>query len=221
MNIETFGYRGNFVFQNPLIIENQNKNLMLIATPYGRPDDLENCLNDFLNEFESQSVDLDSTSAYPKLTCFNDHENLLYTCIQFLNDNIYSNFNRNILTLGCDLFCLYKQGSILYFAQLGWPLVLLNRDKKNIPISADYASLPKNKNEGAYLPSHLLGLESSINLKIQQINTTKKSELLLIKSNESPDSLMSLYPCSLREIANVYAEENPQQGFWMGKISDL
>lgn len=221
MTFETFGYRGLFSFKSPVVAQNQDETLLIIATPYGNTNSLESSLEEFITEFETQAVDLDSTSPYPKLTCLNPHENLVFTNLQFLNDIIYSNHNKEVVNLACDFFCFYKVRSTLYFAQQGWPLILLHRDGQNIPLSAEYASLPVDKSAAPFIPAGLLGLESSVNLKINQINLDEKSEILLMKSNESPDSLMSLYPCPLKEIANVYASENPEQGFWMAKIADF
>ncbi|MGH1468858.1 MAG: hypothetical protein ACRBBP_08270 [Bdellovibrionales bacterium] len=219
MKFESFGYRGSFVFTPPLVFKSQSENLIVAATPYGNSADLENCLAEFLNEFENQSSDLDATSPYPKLTCFNGQENLLYTCLQFLNDYMYSNYNKSSINLGCDLFCALRVEDTIYFSQIGWPLILLHRDKRTLPICSDYSFLPKNKEAAPYIPSSILGTESSVNLKIQQTNLSSDSELLLLKSNDSPDSLLSIYPSPLKSIANAYAEENPEQGFWLGKIS--
>lgn len=219
MDFESFGYKGHFVFTQPLTFQNQNEDLMIIATPYGNSSDLENALAEFLNEFESQSEDLDSTSPYPKLTCLSSEENLIFTSVQFLNDFIYSNHNKDHFNLACDFFCVYKKNSSLFVAQIGWPLTLLHANKRTQPLTAEYSFMPKDKKASPFLPSGLLGLESSVNIKIQQINIENKSEILLLKSNESPDTLMTTYPNSLSSIANVYASENPEQGFWLGKIS--
>ncbi len=218
MNIESFGYRGDFVFTQPLIFQNQSENLIVFATPFGNPADIETCLAEFLTEFESQSSDLDSTSPYPKLTCLMPQENLLYTCVQFLNDYMYSNYNRDQINLGCDFFCAYKEKNTIYFTQIGWPLILLHQNKKTIPICSDYAFLPDEPNKSPYIPASILGTESSVNLKIQQINLAEDSELLLLKSNESPLSILSAYPDPLKSIADVFASKNSSQGFWMGKV---
>ena len=219
MKIETFGYRGNFVFTAPSLSSNASGELMVAATPYGNRSDLESCLSEFLNEFEKQSSDLDSTSPYPKLTCFSDYENLIYTTVQFLNDYIYSNHNKDKVNLGCDFFCLYKVEKVIYFTQIGWPAVLLNKNGNTLPICSDFSFAPKDKSESPYLPTSVLGLESSINIKIQQIDISDSSDVLLFKSNDSPDTLMSIYPTDLSVIANSYAEVNPEQGLWLGKIS--
>ncbi len=219
MQIESFGYRGSFVFTPPILRQNLSKNLIVVATPYGNSSDLDQCLSEFMNEFENKSFDSDSTSFYPKLTCFNSEENLLYTCLQFLNDYIYSNFNNKTLNLGCDFFCAFNVNETIYFSQIGWPLILLYRNKKTIPICSDYSFLPDNKTLAPYIPSAILGVESSINLKIQQTNLSKDSEVLLLKSNDQPDSLISIYPSPLKTIANAFAKENTDQGFWLGKIT--
>lgn len=219
MKIETFGYRGDFVFAQPLIFQNQSENLIVAATPYGSNADLENCLSEFLNEFEGQSSDLDATSPYPKLTCFNPQENLLYTCLQFLNDYMYSNYNKHNINLGCDFFCAYKENNTIYFAQIGWPLILLHRDTKTIPICSDYAFTPPNAETAPYIPPSLIGIESSLNIKIQQINLKDDSEILILKSNESPKDLLDVYPSSLKSIANTFASKNSNQGFWLGKLT--
>ncbi len=218
MEIESFGYRGSFVFTSP-IIKNSSKNLIVAATPYGSSSDLDQCLFEFINEFENKLFDLDSTSPYPKLTCFNDEENLLYICLQFLNDYIYSNFNKRAINLGCDFFCALNINKTIYFSQIGWPLILLYRNKKTIPICSDYSFLPDDKVLAPYIPTTILGVDASINLKIQQINLSEDSEILLLKSNDQPDSLMSIYPSSLKAIANTFAEESVDQGFWLGKIT--
>lgn len=219
MNFESFGYRGHFVFTTPMIFQNQSESLLIIATPYGESADLENSLGEFLNEFEGQSEDLDATSPYPKLTCLSSEENLLFTSVQFLNDHIYSNHNRDTFNLACDFFCVYKKGRNLYTAQIGWPLSILHKDNKNRPLTSEYSFMPKDQSSAPYIPTALLGLETSVNVKIQHIDVDEKSEILILKSNDSPDSLLSLYPSPLDSIANVFASENPEQGFWLGKIS--
>jgi hypothetical protein len=219
MIFESFGYKGHFVFTQPLTFQNQNEDLLIIATPYGDSGSLENALSEFLNEFEGQSEDLDSTSPYPKLTCLSSEENLLFTSVQFLNDFIYSNHNKQNFNLACDFFCVYKKNKSLFTTQIGWPITLLHSNNTTHPLTAEYSFAPKNKQTAPFIPSGLLGLESSINVKIQQITVEDNAEILLLKSNESPDTLMTTYPNTLDSIANVYASENPEQGFWLGKIS--
>jgi len=219
MKFESFGYRGSFVYTSPMTFQNQNENLLIIATPYGEGSDLEHSLGEFLNEFESQSEDLDATSPYPKLTCLSSEENLLFTSVQYLNDHIYSNHNKESFNLGCDFFCIYKKGNSIYTTQIGWPLSVLHKDKVNRPLCAEYAFAPKNPDQAPYIPSTLLGLESSVNVKIQHIDVDDESEILILKSNESPDAFLNIYPDSLEEIANSFASKNPEQGFWLGKIS--
>lgn len=219
MKIETFGYRGSFVFTAPSLLTNSSEELLIAATPYGNRTDLEDSLSEFLNEFERQSSDLDSTSPYPKLTCLSDYENLLYTTVQFLNDYIYSTFNKEKITLGCDFFCMLKKENVIYFTQIGWPVILLNKGENILPICSDFSFAPKNKHIAPYLPTSVLGLESSINVKIQQLNITNDSDLILLKSNDSPDNLMNAYPADLQSIASSYADVNPEQGLWLGKIS--
>jgi hypothetical protein len=219
MKIETFGYRGSFVFTAPSLLTNSSEELLIAATPYGNRTDLEDCLSEFLNEFERQSSDLDSTSPYPKLTCFSDYENLLYTTVQFLNDYMYSNFNREKINLGCDFFCLLKKENVIYFTQIGWPIILLNQNSNTLPICSDFSFTPAKKEQAPCLPTSVLGLESSINIKIQQLNITKNSDLLLLKSNESPETLMNSQPLDLQSIASSYAKISPEQGLWLGKVS--
>jgi len=219
MDFDSFGYRGSFVHTSPLIFQNQSEDLLVVATPYGEPSDLEAALGEFMNEFERQSEDFDVTCPFPKLTCLSPQENLLFTSVQFLNDYIYSNHNRDTFNLGCDFFCVYKQGRSLYTSQIGWPLSVLHKDNCNRPLTAEYAFMPKDKTKAPYIPASLIGLESSVNVKVQHIDVDENSAILLLKSNESPESLMLLYPNSLDVIAKEFASQNTEQGFWLGKIS--
>ncbi len=214
MNIETFGYRGEFVFTAPTVTTNSTEELLIFATPFGSREDLEDSLSEFLNEFDRQSSDLDSTTPYQKLTCFNDYENLLYTSTQFLNDYMYSHYNKEKLTLGCDFFCILQKENQIYFTQIGHPLIAMKSENEILPISSDYSFRPKVLNHSPYLPISLLGTESSINIKVQQLSITKETELLLIKSNES----------QIKEIPNaekriLIADQDSSQGLWLSRVT--
>lgn len=219
MNFDYYGYRGSFAFESPILMQSQDESLHLVATPYGPSASLQEALEEGLNVFEAQLADPDATNPFPKLTCLSPEENILYTSIQFINDFIYSHHNRESFNLGCDLAIFYKKGKLLYFTQIGWPLILLHQKNKTLPICSDYAFSPQNESLAPCLPTSLVGLESSINAKIQKINIEQKTELILLKSNQNPDSLLSLYPSPLEKIAESYAEADKEQGFWIGKIS--
>ena len=219
MKLDTFGYRGNFVFLPPVKFSNSDENLLVLATPFGDTEQLQEALEKMVTQFEGLIADPDSTSPYSKLTCLTPTENLLYTSTQFLNDYIYSNHNKDHLDLGCDFCLLYKKNKMVYLSQIGWPLIVLHHDKKNIPISAEYSKAPMDKENGTYLPWHILGLDSSVNAKIQSFAVDEKSKLLLLKSNENPDGLLTLYPSSLESIAESFVEVHPNQGFWLGEVS--
>lgn len=219
MKLESFGFRGDFVQTSPIVFQSSDQNLTLVASPYGNRDDLNNALDDFLAEFERISSDLDVTSPHPRLSCFNDHENLLYISLLHLNDYIYSTYNKDLINLGCDLFCCYKNESSLHFTQVGWPLVLMHQNNKTLPLCADYSFLPKDPTLSPYIPSSFFGIESSINLRVQTAVVDDSTELILLKSNQQPQKFIDLYPTNLKNIASIYAEQFPNQGFWLGKIT--
>ena len=192
---------------------------MVLATPYGDIELVQEALDKMVTEFEGLIADPDSTSPYSKLTCLTPTENLLYTSTQFLNDYIYSNYNQDRLDVGCDLCVLYKKGNRVYLSQIGWPLLVLHHNNKNIPVSSEYSTTPKDKESGVYIPRHLLGLDSSVNAKVQSFSVDSKSRLLLLKSNENPDGLLTLYPTKLDSIAESFVDIHPNQGFWLGEVT--
>lgn len=219
MNFESFGYRGHFVFAPPISLKGQKGKLLLLATPYGNADYIEDGLNKFVLEFENLLLDSETTSPFQKLTCHDSISNNIYVCTQYLNDYLYSNYNKDKITVGCDFVCLYQTKNCLYMTQVGWPLTLLFDKNKLLPISSEYSFSPEDPAFAPYLPANLVGIESSLSFKVQQINVSDKSEVLILKSNEAPDSLISLYPNSLEDIAKVFSKEAPEQGFWLGKAS--
>ena len=219
MKLSTFGYRGNFVFSQPIQISNADENLLVLATPYGDHELIQDALDKMVNEFEGLIADPDSTSPYSKLTCLTPTENLLYTTTQFLNDYISSNHNQDSLDIGCDLCMLYKKDNRVYLSQIGWPLIVLHHENINVPISSDYASYPSSKDSGVFIPSYLLGLESSVNVKIQSFSVNSDSKILILKSNENPDGLLTLYPTNLESVAKTFVGVDPNQGFWLGEVS--
>ncbi len=219
INFESFGYRGHFVFSPPITVKGKDEKLILLATPYGNPDHITEGLNKFILEFENLMLDPDTTSPFAKLTCYDSISNNIHVCTQYLNDYLYSSYNKDKINVGCDFICIYKTKHSIYVVQIGWPLLLLYNNKKLLPISSEYSFTPLEPEHAPFLPTNLLGLESSVSFKVQQMNTSKDSELLILKSNEAPDSLISLYPNSIEDIAKVFAKESPEQGFWLGKVS--
>ena len=219
MKLNTFGYRGNFVFLPPITLSNTDKSLLVLATPFGDAQLIQEALDKMVIQFESLTADPDATSSYSKMTCLTPTENLLYTSTRFLNKYIHSNYNQNRLDVGCDLCLLHKKDQRVYLSQSGWPLIVLHHRRKNIPISSEYSTPPIDKKSGVYLPRYLLGLNSSVNAKIQSFNVDKKSKILLLKSNENPDGLLTVYPSNLENIAKSFVEVHPNQGLWLGEIS--
>lgn len=218
MKISTFGFRGNFAFEKPIEVFNSTSNLLALATPYGDSAHVEGALNKMIAEFENLLSDPDSTSPYSKLTCLTPTENHIYTSTQFLNDYLYSTYNQDLLTVGCDFCLIYKKANQVFLSQIGWPLLVLHENTKNIPISSEYASKPKNLDESVYLPRYLLGEESSVNVKVQSFTVDSNSKLLILKSNQNPTEILKSYPEPLDSIAKQFVKKNSKQGFWLGEI---
>lgn len=216
IELDSLGYRGTYVYSAPIVKQNEDSSLLVITSPYGDPSYVDQALSEMINEFSNQAQDPDSTSPYPKLTCYDDHANALFTSIQFLNDFIYSNFNREKIVTGCDLVCILRNKDTLYFCQVGWPMIALRSAESLVPLGTEYCFHPHDPNESPYLPSNLIGLYSSSPIKIQSINLKANEEIVLLKSNISIDQLNQLAKTDLEEMAQKLIALHPDQGFWLG-----
>lgn len=219
MNFSDIGYRGDFLQIPPQTRLNESAGLFLLGTSYGDPNLMNVLFDEWEREYLSANQDLDVTSPFPKLTVLDGVANRIYTTILFINEFIYNQYNRDEYTEGFELAVIQKFNSRLYWAQIGFPLMFLNTKENVIPIDSNFGFRSKTPNLAPNIPSALVGIERSINFKVETINIKGSEELFFVKSTTLPGEFYQQTHLSNEDLIKVLHKTAPNQGAWLGRLS--
>ncbi len=219
MKFTEIGYRGDFVQIAPAHRLVAESNFFMMATSYGDPSLTEKIFDECENEYLAANQDFDVTSPFPKLTCLSGMANRIYTTTLFLNDMIYSNYNKTSYSEGFEFLMLQKVNQKIYWVQIGWPHIFIIA-KSGIS-GLDHSMGQRSfKSKGApTLPHALLGVENSLNFRVESSNLKKDEELLFVKSETLPQSFYHPKSSDNESLIRSIFKSRPSEGSWLGRLS--
>ncbi len=224
MKIEERSYNSKLIRPKPVVYSEND--LIVIATSWGQGNHAQKVVDEVSKYIDVAKADVEVTSPFEFLSCLPDEVNYLRTAIQIANEGLYRSENRGEYESGVELTVLYKKRSQIAWAQVGAPAIMLKRGSIPLqPLSAPIdlsMELSPDENFLSPLPSQLLGLEPTCDIKVGHFNSRPKDQVILLSCSRLPRALWSVKSSilTLPELTSCLVQGQEEQPFWLG-IVDL
>lgn len=220
MQFNEIGYRGKYIQIPPSHRLISDSNFFMLGTSYGNPNLIESIFDECEREYLASSQDFDATSPFPKLTCLDGVSNKIYTTLLYLNDFIYSNYNKTTYSEGFEFLILQKVKQKIYWAQIGWPHMFLMTSKNTFGLDHSFGQRPSNQLSAPDLPHTLLGVYNSLNFRVENSKILKNEDILFVKGQNLPSEFYHANTKVTNEqlIKTIY-KSHPTTGAWLGRLS--
>ncbi len=225
MPIHERSYSGKFFRPRPEILQEPNDQLYLVVTPWGPRSAAKRTVEIIQDFFLSSLNDLEATTPFPTLSCLSPAENNLRTALYLANQGVYREDNRDEYTAGVEVFAACRLGPQLICAQVGQPIVYLNR--RGLPLTPLSAPIDATLELSAShhflnpLPQYLLGLEPSLNIHSFSFRLQPKDELLLLSRTLTPPEFYRDKEelRSSDSLTQILSQTDKDMPFWIGQIT--
>lgn len=214
-------YSGKIIRPKPHLHQEEDGSLLVIATAWGDPEQAAIVVDEIAKYVNAAREDVEVTSPFEFLTCLSDEANYPRIATLIANDQLYRSENRNEYKGGVEVLTLYKKGKQLAWAQIGNPSLFLKRGSQSLlPLSVSTDLSAQINSSFPPLPSDVLGLERTCNIRSGHVLIMPGDQLVLLASAGIPDSLLGVnQTLDLSSITNQMIQENSERPFWLGIVS--
>ncbi|MEZ4872857.1 MAG: hypothetical protein R2827_11605 [Bdellovibrionales bacterium] len=199
-----------------------NGDLIIVATPWGTRSSAEKAIEEISSFFLAAKDDQEITSPFDILTCLSVPENHLRTSVLFANQAIYKEENLAEYTTGTELFVCAKQDDFFFWSQVGNPSIILKRKGRPLialggtsDLSLDY-SFEQNLSP---LPSELLGIEPTLNVRYHNLIIHPEDRILLLSHSSLEQPVLLLDNPTIDEVSRTLAQMDADQPHWVAEIN--
>lgn len=227
MKLQERSYSTKVLRPKPLIHQQDDGALIVIATSWGPSEHAQLALDEVVKYVTAAESDVEVTSPFEFLTCLTDEVNYLRTSLQIVNDLMYRGENRKEYAAGVELMALFKRGSQVAWAHVGNPSLLIQRQGCGLqPLSIGHDLSSEMAPEGFVLPplpAQLLGMEPNCLIHCGHTHVKEGDQLVLLGSSEIATSLWTrpLQPFDLSTVTQKMIQESPEAPFWLGIVNAL
>lgn len=224
MKIEERSYSSKILRPKPTVHLEEDGSILVVATAWGQPEHAQKVVEHVSKYVGAAKADVEVTSPFEFLTCLPDEVNYLRTAILIANEELYRGENRAEYFSGVEVLVLYQKQNQIAWAQVGSPGLLLKRQGMPLqPLSTPLdLSTELSTAEGrlAPLPSQLLGLDPTCDIKVGHLHSQPGDRLMLMAGSRLANSLWvpGLQEPQLTEITRHMVNENPDLPFWLGVV---
>ncbi len=223
MKLTERSYGGKIFRPRPRTFLSDDKNLLVIATPWGPRRMADVFLERIASEAQNPLSDPDLTILSTSNDIFNERENRLRLGLLSLHEDLREEFNAETLTSGLEILCLLRTHNKICWFQVGAPYLGLMRTPQHLPLyhpvdlSFDHSTPEKILPP---LPRNLFGFSSHSSLEQGHFMQKPGDRLLLISRSYVPQSVFSLNTedVSLDTVTQHLAQDHEEQPFWLGLI---
>lgn len=223
MQLSERSYAGKIFRPRPQIFLSEDKNLLVIATPWGPRRMADVFLEKIASEAQSPLSDPDLTILSSFNDIFNERENRLRLGLLSLHEDLREEFNGEALTSGLEILCLLRTHNKICWFQVGAPFLGLMRTTQHLPLyhpvdlSFDHSTPEKVLPP---LPRNLFGFSSYLSMEQGHFMQTPGDRLLLISRSYVPQSVFALNTTdiSLDSVTQLLSKDHQEQPFWLGLI---
>ncbi|WP_413943925.1 hypothetical protein [Bdellovibrio sp. HCB-162] len=227
MKLQERSYSTKIIRPKPLIHQEDDGSLIVIATSWGQPEHAQRALDEVVKYVSAAKSDVEVTSPFEFLTCLSDEVNYVRTGILIANDILYRGENKMEYFSGVELLALFKRGTQVAWAQVGSPSLFIQRQNQSLQplsIGLDLSSELRGDETLPPLPSQLLGLDPTCYVQCGHTHVDDNDQLVLLASTAIASSLWGKDPkeTELSKITNRMIQDSPEAPFWLGlvEISD-
>lgn len=221
MNIQDRSYSGKLFRPTPEVLINNDKDLFIMATPWGNPEAAKDFINLISTQYQTGLDDPDRTQS-SQLDFLSREENSLRLSIITAHEDIREKYNDDTVSAGLEILCCIKVDKTISWFVIGAPAIALRRTDKLVPLHhpVDLSFDFSKEKTLAPLPKNLLGLQSTLNLSHGNFRLQDNDELLLISRSYIPHSLFTMPVSDLHiESATLaMAKDNEDVPFWIGAL---
>lgn len=224
MQITERSYNSKMIRPKPLIHVEGDGSLIIVATVWGMPEHGQRVVEEISKYMGAAKADVEVTSPFEFLSCLPDEVNYVRTATLIANDTLYRGENKSEYLSGVEILVVYRRGSQIAWAQVGAPALFVK--KPNLPLQplSSHLDLAVELGEDqilAPMPSQLLGLEPTCDIKVGHFYARDEDQLVLMASGQIGESLWKsdTKEMTLPEWTKGLVKENPDLPFWLGVIS--
>ncbi len=222
MQLDERSYGGQLFRPRPEIFISDDKQLMIIATPWGPRTMAQRFIEKINNELQDLTVDPDRTVFSVPVDTLSDYENRLRLALLTTHEDLREEFNYETLNAGLEILCVLKSEKKISWFQVGAPFLAVVRGDKMLPfhhpldLSFDHSTdstLPP-------LPRELYGLSQQLSLVHGGFMYQPQDRLLLIARSYVPHQLFASRgsEIELEPTTSLLAKENSELPFWIGIV---
>lgn len=224
MKLQERSYSTKIMRPKPLIHQEDDGSLIVIATSWGQPEHAQRALDEVVKYVGAAKSDVEVTSPFEFLTCLSDEVNYVRTGILIANDILYRGENKMEYFSGVELLALFKRGSQMAWAHVGSPSLFIQRKNQNLQplsIGLDLSSELLGSDETSPpLPAQLLGLDPTCYVQCGHTHVNEGDHLVLLASSSVASSLWvrDAGQVELGTITTRMIQDAPEAPFWLGLV---
>lgn len=206
------------------IIEESSIGLWGVCFSWGDLDLSEKLFENIRFFVEAVITQSEITNPFGYLEGLSELENALRAGCSLANDVIYRLVNKSNFAGGLECAVFIKRGRELVSLSVGQPHVFLLRNEKLVPLLTAFDFTPSREHSGVFIPSRLLGVNSSSHPHLRSFHYEKGDELILLAHSYTPRTLFSSEEAlsSDKNLQNLFQgliREIPQCPFWLARLS--
>lgn len=224
MKLQERSYSTKIMRPKPLIHQEDDGSLIVIATSWGQPEHAQRALDEVVKYVRAAQSDVEVTSPFEFLTCLSDEVNYVRTGLLIANDVLYRGENKTEYFSGVEVLALFQRNGQIAWAHVGSPGVFIQRYEQSLqPLSVglDLSSeMPSASVPLPPLPAQLLGLDPTCNVSCGHTRVAPHDRLVLLASSTVAPSLWSndSREIELNTVSNRMIQAAPETPFWLGLV---
>lgn len=223
MKLEERSYSTKILRPKPLIHQEDDGSLIVIATSWGEAEHAQVALDEVVKYVSAAKADVEVTSPFEFLTVLSDEANYLRAGILIANDTLYRGVNKTEYFSGVELTAIMKRGSQLAWAHVGCPSMLIQRQNRSLQplsIGQDLSAEANGLQELPPLPAQFLGLDPTCYVQCGHTLVHEEDRLILLSSSQISTALWQREGRSLNltTVTTGMIQENPDAPFWLGVV---
>lgn len=223
MKLQMRSYSTKMMRPKPVIHEEDDGSLIVIATSWGQPEHAHRVAEEVSKYVGAAKSDVEVTSPFEFLTSLSDETNYLKIAIQIANEQLYRGENKLEYFSGVEVLALFYRGSQLAWAHVGQPNILIQRKKiplQPLSMGLDLSSeIVAGSATMAPLPAELIGLDPTCYIRCGSTRVEIGDRLALLASSKLAPSLWSHEEeADFSAVANRVIQEAPDAPFWLGLV---
>ena len=224
MKIVERSFSGRYSRPRPILREEFNGELFLVATVWGNTAVGQQVIDDMTKYMSAAKGDVEVTSPFEFLPCYTSEGNALRVATLLANEQVCKGENKTSYASLIEVVAIWKNENKISWVQCGGPQILMKKPGRDLyPLSVTVDNsleiFGANK-EMSPMPTNGLGVDDVCNLNVGSCVFEEGDHVLLLSSVKTPRDLWQITDSDL-DLAKIVKKISPQmeeQPFWLGLI---